>query len=114
MERLRQFEIRVLRILGASLLSEDDFAALAEIPLASVEWTRSGYFATARHPVLPAYGNVQSMPMIVGTAGDAYVGFVAYVGGHEVTLECHVWGGQELPEGFRDEDVQISVVRAAI
>ena len=113
MDRFRQFEIRVLRILGASLLSEDDLAALAEIPLASIERTRTGYFAATRHPLLPAHGNVQSTPMVVGTARDTCVGFVAYVGDHEVTLECHVWGDQELPESFRDEDVQIAIVGAA-
>lgn len=101
--------MRVLRILSEALFSEDAFAVLAEIPLVSIEWTGAGYFATATNPLLPVYGDVQSAPLIVGHVGDLYVGFVVYVSNHRVTLECHAWGDQTLPENFRDLDVQLSL-----
>lgn len=108
-DRFRLFEMRVLRTLGDSVLSDADFAILAEVPLASLEWTGTGYFATSIDPRLPLYGNMQSAPMIVGTADDLCVGFIAYVGNHEVTLECHAWGEQAVPQRFRDRDVQLSI-----
>lgn len=110
MDQFRPFEMRVLRTLVTSLLSEDEFAVLAEVPLASLEWTGAGYFATSADPRLPLYGNVQSAPMIVGIAGDLCVGFIAHVGDHEVALECHVWGEQPMLPSFRDQDVQLSIL----
>lgn len=109
-DRFRPFEMRVLRTLGDSVLSDADFAILAELPLVSLEWTGTGYFATSIDPRLPLYGNIQSAPMIAGTADDLCVGFIAYIGNHEVTLECHVWGEQPMLPSFRDQDIQISIL----
>jgi hypothetical protein len=75
---------------------------LANAAFVSREHTGVGYFLTVRHPGLPASRVVCSEPMVEGRAKDIECGFVAFLEGGKLTLECHSWGGSSLPADLRD------------
>ena len=76
----------------------------------SCEHTGFGYFLTVRHPALSASRVVCSEPMIEGRGKDIECGFVAFLEGGELTLECHSWGNLSLPFDLRERPLAIHAV----
>ncbi|WP_373050421.1 hypothetical protein [Thalassovita aquimarina] len=68
----------------------------------------TGYFLTVRHDDLPVERAVFDQPLLVGEADEILTGFIIFVENHELTIECHSWGGCDVPKGYRDLDVQIT------
>jgi len=103
-----EFERQVLRALLRSHMPPNQIEELlASAAFVSCEHTGVGYFLTVRHPALPASRVVCSEPMIEGRAKDIECGFVAFLEGGELTLECHSWGNSPLPSDLRERPLAI-------
>lgn len=76
--------------------------------LSALYFTGVGYFLTLRHRDLPDQRVVLDKPLVSGTAGNLLTGFVAFVENGEVTLECHSYAGETVPENYRDFDVKVT------
>jgi hypothetical protein len=46
-------------------------------------------------------------PFLLGTSGSISCGFIVFLGNGELTLECHTWGAESVPEDFRTRRVAI-------
>ncbi len=104
----REFERNAVRTLVGSSLPEGDLEeVLASAVLVSCQHTGSGYFLTVRHAAVPEERTVCHRPLLIGRTGGLDCGFVVFLEGGELTLECHSWGA-ELPEDFRDRQVEIT------
>lgn len=105
-----EFEIEVLRQLVAPKLEAERFETIIqESEGLDYHFSGSGYFLTVRHPELPTSRIACAEPAIIGRCGRLLVGFVAFAENRELTLECHGWGGDELPLDFREQRVLISL-----
>ena len=112
MSALRPFEARVVKLLAAGRLSPQQLhARLAFEGPGRYEYSGSGYFLTLAIPGLPLERIVCREPVVVGRSGDVTCGFVVFMERGELTLECFTWGAVEVPEGFRDGEVELSVLR---
>jgi len=74
----------------------------------SCEHTDAGYFLTVRHPALPDERVVCGRPLVIGRADGIECGFVVFLEGGTLTLECHSWGDSSVPEYFRERQVEIT------
>jgi hypothetical protein len=109
MKSLRPFEIEVLRILLAEVLTDVQWAEVENYSGKAVyEYTGSGYFLTLPISDLPQTRRTFSEPAVAGEAEGVNCGFVAYLENGNVLLECHSWGEIDVPEGFRELNVQVS------
>ena len=82
-------------------------AVLATKTYDRYEYTGCGYFLTVKHPQLPKGRESLGTPPVAGKAGEVDAGFVLHLGDQELTLECHTWGEFDVPENFRDLNVEI-------
>jgi hypothetical protein len=109
MSVLRDFEVRVLRLLVSGLLSAEQLAALiSEGELERYDYSGVGYFLTLRHQSLPVEGIACHVPVVSGSADGVTCGFIAFIEGGRLTIECHTWEEAGIPEDFRDRDVQVT------
>ncbi len=110
MSVLREYEKKVVHLLASRVLSSQQLdAVIQEGKLVEYEYTGCGYFLTIKHPSLPAERVVCHTPTLTGSAGGINSGFVIFIEDGELTIECHSWGDVDVPEWFRDRDVQIAV-----
>lgn len=87
---LRRFEVHALsRLVPAPLLADE---ILDDAQLVSLDHTGAGYFLTLSHPSFPPERTTDAEPFVIGDAGALCVGFIAYTGGGELTLECQGLG----------------------
>jgi hypothetical protein len=108
---LRDYEKTVVRLLVASVLSTRQIdAVIREGELVKYDYTGCGYFLTVKHPVLPTGRIVCDTPKLSGAAEGIVSGFVIFLQNGELTLECHSWGEVDVPEWFRDRDVQVATI----
>ena len=111
MAPLRDYEKKVISILTKDVLSRDVVdAVIITGELVSYEYTGTGYFLTLRHSRLPSERTVCKEPMVLGKAGGVETGFVVFLENKQLTLECHSWGDDGVPESYRDEDVEIAAI----
>lgn len=110
MAAFKKFEIEAIRLLAANVLSAE---ALSQVEQASAlddyEYTGCGYFAMFRHESLPSDRVVCHELKVVGVSRGIRVGFILFLENHELMLECHDWGNQNVPADFREQDVHIKV-----
>jgi len=83
---------------------------IATASFVDLDETGCGYFLTVKHPALPRGRVVCDKPLVEGRADDVVCGFVLFLEGGDLTLECHSWGDIAIPVGFREYDVKISPV----
>jgi len=106
---LRPHELEAVRLLAAGHLPQDVLdRVIAEASFHSLDETGCGYFLTLKHPALPHDRVVCSKPIVHGRAGDVTCGFVLFLQGGLLSLECYSWGDASIPAGFRDCDVTVS------
>ena len=106
---LQEFELIAIGLVAAGVLSPPQLDLLRRVEeLDGYSCSSGGYFLTIKDSRLPNERLVLSDPPVVGNAGDVQVGFVVFLGGHELVLECHKWGAVDLPDDFRHLDVAIS------
>lgn len=105
---LKSFEIEVLQALGGRTLSAPQVVKLSEDgELVSLDFSGVGYPLTLRHRDLPDARVVLDKPIVTGKADDLLTGFAAFVENGEVTLECFSYGGEPVPEDYRNFDVRV-------
>lgn len=106
----RSYEVEVLRLLCANCFSDRMLKAICEHPgPAEYEYTGGGYFVSVRAPWLPMKRSVHDEPNVVGSSDKFRCGFVVFIENNELTLECHNWGGEEVPTDIRDRALSIAV-----
>jgi hypothetical protein len=111
MSVFKDYERKVLYTLASAVLSPRQLAAVAEEgELVEYDYTGCGYFLTVRHESLPKERTVCNEPVLNGSAGGVDGGFVIYIEDGELTIECHPWG-DNVPEDFRDREVEITEAR---
>jgi hypothetical protein len=103
---LRRFEVHALSLLVPTAWLADEI--LNDAQLVSIDHTGVGYFLTLSHPSFPAERTTHSEPFVIGDAGALCVGFIAYTGDGELTLECHGMG-TDVPSDARDQPFLISI-----
>jgi hypothetical protein len=79
-----------------------------EAEFVGYEYTGSGYFLSVRHATLPKERVVCHEPIVTGSADGITCGFIIFIENGELTIECHSWGDADIPEAFRDTDVQVA------
>jgi hypothetical protein len=103
-----EFEREVVRLLLHPHMSPEQVEDLLDsASFVSCEHTDAGYFLTVSHHTLPHSRVVCSQPTILGRAQDIECGFVVFLEGGELTLECHSWGDAPLPADLRERPVAI-------
>jgi hypothetical protein len=109
MTAFRSFELEAIRLMASDVLSASQLRSLEnDAALDTYEYTGSGYFLTVRHSSLPVEEQTLSDPPVVGNVGDIQAGFVVFLGGRRLTLECHTWGPVDVPSDFRERAVVVS------
>lgn len=108
---LKEYEIKVIRILLADVfLPEQIDEVLQNSEFVGYEYTGSGYFLSIKHFSLPINRIVCARPTVIGKTEDGIVcGFVIFIENRKLIIECHSWGEINLPEDFRDKNVEILV-----
>jgi hypothetical protein len=108
-----KFEEDVIDILVAGTLTPDLISSLKrDGSLVSYEYTGYGYFLKVAHTLLPETRIVCSEPMVKGTSGGIFAGFVIFIENHQATLEGFPLYADPLPPNFRELDVHISLIGA--
>ena len=107
MDALRDYERKVIEALTGQVLPRAVLRAVTSSAPVTVEHTAAGYFLTVRHPGLPKARMVCNKPILIGKGQGVETGFVIFLEDHELTLECHAWGGESVPDSYRDQDVEI-------
>lgn len=110
---LSSYEREAIRLLVGPELDPPLLSYLTEVAEAdSVEHTGAGYFLTIVDPRLPRDRRVFSTPTVVGRCAAVECGFVCFVEGGELTLECHSWGDGPIPIDIRTRVLDVAVVAA--
>lgn len=106
---MKDYEKQIVK----TLLEHAGLEALIEVIFNTTdedyEYTGHGYYLTVRSPDLPAEQQVLDAPHISGhTDNVEEVGFLAFLGSNEFTLECHGYA-EGIPEDFRDRQIGIVI-----
>jgi hypothetical protein len=109
-QRLKDFEKQVIETLIRHLVPPTCLQYLLESTDYSYEYTGRGYYLTIQHPELPVKRTVCDKPHLRGSVGKVDAGFVAFPQDEKLTLECHSWGDNEVPEGFRESSVVLTTI----
>lgn len=107
---LRPHEVEVVKLLASGRLPRQVLAeVIAGAEFVGLEETGCGYFLALKHCALPAERVVCSTPLVHGRAGDLTCGFILFLENGQLTLECHSWGDESIPLGFRQFDIDVSI-----
>jgi len=110
MSVFKDFETKVIRLLVGKHLPESDIdEVLASSIVVKYEHTGVGYFLTVSHAVLPTERVVCDTPLLVGATSDVQCGFVVFLEGGELTLECHSWGDAAIAKDLRESHVEVTI-----
>ena len=108
MSAFTEFERAVLEMLLASRMGVEQIGNLLDTAqLCSLEHTGVGYYLTVRHPTISNRRVVCHKPLVRGKADGVEVGFVAFLEHGELTLECHSFGDDVVPDDFRNKVLEI-------
>ncbi len=108
--KLKDYEKKVIEILVSNKLSPEALAnVIQNAEFVSYQYTGSGYFLTIRHSDLPENRVVCDRPFPVGKAENIQCGFIVFLKNNELTIECHQWGELEIPEDFREKNIELGV-----
>jgi hypothetical protein len=111
MSVLKDFEVKVLHLLASGVLPPEHLASIAKAgELESYDYTGCGYFLTLRHPSLPDQRIACHTPFVTGSADGVTCGFIIFIENGRLTIECHPWGDPDVPEDFREKDVQVAAI----
>ena len=105
----RSFERVVVKMLTSEQIPQGQIEALLDTArLVSLEHTGVGYFLTVAHEKIPTQRVVCDLPAVMGKTGDIACGFIVFLEGGELTLECHSWGDGAIPADIRDRRVEVT------
>jgi hypothetical protein len=102
--------VRFEQIVVAKLLSHhmhsDDIEALIANAEVDVEHTGIGYFLTVSHPAIPHQRVVCSKPRLHATCEGVLCGFVVFLEGGKLNLECFSYA-DSIRSNIRGRDLQV-------
>jgi capsid portal protein len=108
MQNLKSHEQIVLDILVSGIIPNDTLKEIKNDPMISeYNVTGNGYFLTMKHQNMPVERKVCDKPMLIGESGGIETGFIVFIENGELTIECHGWGDREIPQDYREFDIQI-------
>jgi len=109
---LQQFERDAITRLCVAVIDETALSRiLAEAEVVDVDHTGVGYFLTLRHSELPTGKRTVDSPYLLGESGDVCVGFMVFLGDHELTLECFNLGTRDdVPLTVRELPLDLRVL----
>ncbi len=108
--KLTRFETEVLRHLLRNRLTQNEWQALlSDYKIIGYDFTGVGYFLEVTCSRIELDKETIHQPVISGKASGVDVGFLLFVEGNSITIECHGWGDENPPENIRDIEVQITV-----
>ncbi len=101
---ITDYEKKVISLLASEVLSSDQLDNVlrdGEI-VGYQDDNGSGYFIHIRHACLPKERIVCHKPTVIGEIYNIACGFVIFIQDDELTIDCHSWGEDDIPEGFRN------------
>jgi hypothetical protein len=107
MHAVRDYEKKVIAILTRGVLTPAELTTVLNAEPVAYDYTGVGYFLTLRHESLPKQRIVCDKPIVIGKSEGTETGFIVFLENHELTLECHAWSDNQVPEAYRDQDVAI-------
>ncbi len=108
MEVFNAYEKKVLNLLLSDRLTEIQIdSILTKSKFVEYDYTGSGYFLTVENEILPNKRIVCDRPFVIGYSDKFRSGFIVFIENKQLMLECHTWGEFNLPEEFRNMEVQI-------
>ncbi len=111
MDVFKGYEKKVLTLLASRILSPNHLNDIErDAELVDYEYTGSGYFLEVRHSSLPQERIVCDKPIVIGETDGITCGFIIFIEKGKLTIECHSWGEINVPENFRDKNVQVKAV----
>lgn len=106
---LKLHELDVIKALCSDVLSAKQVQFLEEsAELVEFTPTGVGYHLTVRHECLPEERKVCNIPLIIGSFGDIQVGYIVFLGGGLLHIDCHQLCEHDIPDSFRDFNVHVS------
>jgi len=106
--KLEEFEIEVLKIMINSRLTSDNWLDfLSNYKVSGYEYTGCGYYINVISEKIELKNEVISGPFLIGEIGGLQMGFVIYIEDNSITIECHSWGIENLPENIRKLNVKL-------
>jgi hypothetical protein len=103
-----EYEKKVLAILVSNTLSSEKLnETILNAEFIDYEYSGSGYYLSVRHPNLPFNRIVCDKPILMGKAENIECGFVVFLESNVLTIECHSWGELEIPQDFREKNVEL-------
>ncbi len=107
---LAPYEIEVLKLMLISRLTLkelDDISSNCSI--SNYEYTGAGYFLELKCKNLNLIKETIHGPVVFGRTKDLDVGFLLFVNGDTIIIECHSWGDINPPENIRDLKLEITI-----
>ncbi len=107
---VKDFEWQAIELLVKDVLPAAVVRSLrVEAEFVNYEYSGCGYFLTLKHPAFPVEQVVCHEPSVVGTWGGIDSGFVVFLENGELMLECHSYPPNEVPPGYRDHAVTVTM-----
>ena len=106
---LKPHELSVVNILCSNVLSKRQIESLrSEVRKVEFEPTGVGYHLVVRNKELPLENTVCNTPFVSGSFGKIIVGYIVFLGDGLLHIDCHQMCEQDIPNNFRELDVQIN------
>ena len=106
---LKEYEKEAIRILAKGKLSDETIREVISSGVTDIEFTGAGYFLTIINNLLPVERIVLNKPLLEATSDGVMTGLLVIIENSVLTLECHSWGNDEVPDNFRESDVTIKI-----
>lgn len=108
MQNLNSHEHIVLDILVSGIIADDTLKDIKSAPnISKYDITVNGYFLTIKHPRLPVKRIGCDKPMLIAECSGIETDFIVFIENGELTIECHGWGDKEIPQNYREFEIQI-------
>lgn len=105
--KLTNYEIEVLSLMLKDKFTDEELNSILKSPISGYSYTGAGYFLELENNILPINRKTVSEPTLLGRAENLEVGFLIFIENSKLTLECHSWGAENLPETIREKSINI-------
>ena len=111
--RLKPFEITVLQHMLQTRVNTEEWEKLfTNYEIVDYKFTGVSYFLEISFGDLYLKSETINFPTVSGQLSNFEVGFLLFVKGRNVTIECHNWGDVDsFPSDIRDLEIVITVER---
>ena len=108
MTHAKEFEKEIIRLLCEPHLDKKLIDKICDMKSSDYDYSGCGYFIFYKHPDLPKRRIVCSKPNLLGEWSSIESGFVIFIEDHEIMFECYTNGETEVPENYRQKNIQVS------